>query len=130
MKKIFYPACFYLEDGGAYSVIFPDLNSATCGKDLEQAIYMAEDLLGGLLVSAQDDGETVAPPTDAGKVKADEYPNGFVTLIGVDVDNYRKRLKSVKKTLTIPEWLNEAAVRQNINFSAVLQDALKQQLGL
>ncbi len=130
MKKVFYPACFYKEEDGGYSVIFPDFGNATCGDNFAEAMYMAEDLLGGLIVSMQDDGEEIPAPSDIQNVKAVEYPNGFVSLVGVDTEAYRQKTKSIKKTLTIPEWLNAMAESHNINFSKVLQEALKSQLNI
>lgn len=50
MKNFIYPACFYLEDNGQYSVIFPDFNRATYGKNLEDAYNMAVDFLGGMII--------------------------------------------------------------------------------
>jgi predicted RNase H-like HicB family nuclease len=124
MKKYIYPACFYLEENGQYSVIFPDFGGATYGNDLQDAMDMAEDYLGGTIVDYLDDKETLPQPSDITTIKADEYPNGFVSLISVDADAYRSQ-KSVKKTLTIPAWLDKEATARHINFSAVLQQALK-----
>lgn len=129
MKKYIYPACFYPEDNGQYSVIFPDFNAATYGNDLADAYTMAIDFLGGAIITMQDDKEELPVPSDISKVKADEYPGGFVSLVGVDAEEYRTS-RSVKKTLTIPEWLDRAACEQKINFSKVLQEALKQRLNL
>lgn len=129
MKKFIYPACFYKEENGQYSVIFPDFGGATYGNDLEDAYTMAQDYLGGIIVDMQDDNEALPTPSDIKDVKVDEQPDGFVSLIAVDPDAYRST-KSIKKTLTIPVWLNDIAVAQNVNFSKVLQDALKRQLGL
>ena len=130
MKKYVYPACFYPEDNDQYSVIFPDFGGATYGNNLQDAIDMAEDYLGGTIIDCIDEKETLPTPTHITKIKADEYPNGFVSLISVDIDEYRKKTKSVKKTLTIPAWLDKEATAQHINFSAVLQDALKAQLNI
>jgi predicted RNase H-like HicB family nuclease len=124
MKKYIYPACFYLEDNGQYSVIFPDFGGATYGNNLQDAMDMAEDYLGGTIVDYLDDKEELPQPSDIKDLKADEYPNGFVSLISVDADAYRSQ-KSVKKTLTIPAWLDKEATARHINFSAVLQQALK-----
>jgi predicted RNase H-like HicB family nuclease len=125
MKKYIYPACFYLEDNGQYSVIFPDFGGATYGNDLQDAMDMAEDYLGGTIVDYLDDKEQLPTPSDIATIKADEYPNGFVSLVSVDADAYRSQ-KSVKKTLTIPAWLDKEATARHINFSAVLQQALKE----
>lgn len=137
-----YPACFYKEDEG-YSVVFPDLNYlATQGDSFEEAMEMAVDCLAGYLYSAQRDGEAVPPPSKLGDVDPvavsreldPDMPVGeaIVNLVSVDVAEYAKKHfeRSVKKTLSIPAWLNDAAVAQGINFSRVLQQALKDQLHL
>lgn len=137
-----YPACFIKEENG-YSVLFPDLDKATCGENLDEATRMAVDCLAGVLYLMKKEGETPPPPsppgtTDLEKVLAAAYGEGetppvsdaFVSMITVDVEEYAKRHfeKSVKKTLSIPAWLNEAALKANLNFSQVLQEALKERL--
>ncbi len=135
-----YPACFFKEENG-YSVIFPDLNYlATCGETLDKALAMAVDCLAGYLYTCQREGEKIPDPSSmdqiningiAGELELDSA-DGFVNMVTVDVAEYAKTHfeKSVKKTLTIPAWLNQAALEHNINFSQVLQDALKAQLHL
>ena len=118
MKKYVYPACFYPEENGQYSVIFPDFGGATYGNSLADAMDMAADYLGGTIVDYLDEKEALPAPSDIKDIKADEYPNGFTTLISVDADEYRSQ-KSVKKTLTIPAWLDKEATKRHINFSAV-----------
>jgi len=135
-----YPACFIKEENG-YSVIFPDLNNlATCGHTLDEALAMAVDCLAGYLYWLQKDGETAPPASPIDKISPAEITDeleissgeAFVNIVTVDVAEYARVHfeKSVKKTLTIPAWLNKAALEQNINFSQVLQDALKSQLHL
>lgn len=132
-----YPACFFKEESGAYSVIFPDLNYlATCGETLEEALAMAIDCLAGYLydvepkdypsASAIDKVDLVAVAHELGEEDAE----GFVNIVTVDVKEYARLHfeKAVKKTLTIPSWLNERAMAQGINFSAVLQEALREKL--
>ena len=129
-----YPACFYKEKEGGYSVIFPVLGIATCGDTLDEAMKMAVDCLAGYLYSAKMEQEEVpdAPEMESIDVDAeyDEYESAFVNMVTVDVAEYAKTHfeKSVKKTLTIPAWLNDLAIENNINFSQVLQSALKAQL--
>lgn len=131
-----YPACFYKEEQG-YSVIFPDLNwLSTCGDTLEQTMEMAIDCLAGYIYTSQKCGDTVPAPSpyatiDPIAIAKELDPNSpieecFVNMISVDVLSYAKMHfdKPVKKTLTIPMWLNNAALAQNINFSQVLQEAL------
>ena len=135
-----YPACFYKEDDGD-SVIFPDLNYlATQGDSFEDAMEMAVECLASYLYIAQRDGEDVPAPSSlvnidpvaVAKELDPDLPVGeaIVNLVSVDVAEYAKKHfeKSVKKTLSIPAWLNEAAVAQGVNFSQVLQRALKEQL--
>lgn len=133
-----YPACFIKEENG-YSVVFPDLNHlATCGETLEKALVMAVDCLAGYLYWLKQDNETAPFPSamdniclsDVVKELEVEPSEAFVNMVTVDVAEYAKAHfeKSVKKTLTIPAWLNTAALEQNVNFSQVLQDALKARL--
>ena len=135
-----YPACFYKEESG-YSVIFPDLDGlATCGDSLEHAFEMAVDCLAGYLFWLDLDGETRPEPSDINEIdprKVAEdlefiYEIAFTNMVTVDVEVYAKKHfeKAVKKTLTIPAWLNKAAMERNINFSQVLQEALKEKLKL
>lgn len=132
-----YPACFYKEKEGGYSVIFPDLNHlATCGDTLANAVEMAVDCLASYLYTAKKEKEDVPAPSDISDIDVnaeyDEYETAFINMVSVDVDEYAKKHfeKSVKKTLTIPSWLNDIAIENNINFSQVLQNALKDQLHL
>lgn len=134
-----YPACFFKERNG-YSVIFPDLDFlSTCGDTLEESIKMATDCLAGYLYTMRQD-EEVNSPSDLKDINLDlvakelglPTENAFVNIISVDVEEYAKTHfnKSVKKTLSIPQWLNDMAIEQHINFSKVLQDALKSELNI
>ena len=131
-----YPACFFHEEDG-YSVVFPDLNwLATQGDTLEDAMEMVIDCLAGYLHTCQIDGDTVPTPSrisdiDPKAVARELDPEApmceaIVNMVSVDVAAYAKQHfeKSVRKTLTIPAWLNTAALEMNINFSQVLQEAL------
>lgn len=134
-----YPACFFKEENG-YSVIFPDLENgclATCGEDLEEATAMAIDCLAGYIHLAWELNDEIPPASPINEIDVKEfakdafddeedYTECFVSMISVDVKAYAKEHfeKSVKKTLTIPAWLNDLAIEKNINFSQVLQEAL------
>ncbi len=135
-----YPACFFKEDTG-YSVVFPDLNwLATCGDTLQSAITAAIDCLAGYLYTCQLEGDSIPSPSTLEKIIPENIAkelyadaskvDAFVNMISVDVDAYAKEhfQKSVKKTLTIPAWLNKAALEQGINFSQTLQEALLQKI--
>ena len=129
-----YPACFYKEKEGGYSVIFPVIGAATCGDTLDDAVNMAVDCLAGYLYNARLDKENVPKAPDIGSIDInamyDDYESAFVNIIAVDVDEYAKKHfeKTVKRTVTIPEWLSEMADENGIDMSGTLQTALKKQL--
>lgn len=130
MAKYAYPAIFTREEEG-YSVRFPDIEGCyTCGATIPEAIEMAEDALCLMLYDREEDGELIPPPSDLKTVQGDA--DALVSLVRCDTTEYRKYFddRAVKKTLTIPNWLNTLAERSGVNFSAVLQDALKTRLGV
>lgn len=129
-----YPACFFKEENG-YSVIFPDLNwLSTCGDTLEAALEAAVDCLAGYLFTCKREGTEFPAPSPMSSINLSSISNdleihasdAFINMVTVDAAEYAKAHfeKPVKKTLTIPSWLNVAALEQNINFSQVLQEAL------
>ena len=123
--KYAYPACFYQEEDGRFSVVFADFELATFGNGLADAIYMAADAATGRILSLLNDGEKLPKPSDIKKIKP-QNSSGFVSMVYIDLDNYKANHDEspVKKTLTIPSWLNKAAEKKNINFSTTLKDAL------
>lgn len=129
--KLVYPAIFYEDKTtNTYTVVFPDLPGCiTQGDTIEEALEMAEDAASGWILSSIEDGESINPPSRDIKC---EDKNSFVNYVSLDIDEYAKlnSSKSIKKTLTIPQWLNTLAEREGINFSKVLQQAIKQKLGL
>ena len=130
MAKYCYPAVFTPEDGG-YSVDFPDLEGCfTCGDSLTEALDMAEDVLSMTLTLLEDEKKPIPAPSGVNETKREAEE--FVSLILADTTAYRKRVsnQAVKKTLTIPQWLNTAAEAANVNFSQTLQEALTAKLGL
>lgn len=130
MAKYCYPAVFTPEDGG-YSVDFPDLEGCyTCGDSLPEALEMAEDVLSMTLTLLEDERKPI--PAPSGVEEMQHEPGEFVNLILADTTAYRKKNsnQAVKKTLSIPQWLNTAAEAANVNFSQTLQEALTAKLGL
>ena len=128
--KFFYPALFHKEDDGGFWVSFPDIPEClTQGTDMSQAYEMAVDALGLALADRIKENNVPVPTSIAFLVIAE---NSYPVIIEFDLLEYKKKHSSraVKKTLTIPEWLNDEAIKKNINFSAVLQEALKAQLGI
>lgn len=131
MAKYAFPCVMTPEADGGYSVDFPDVPQCyTCGDDLPRALEMAQDVLCLRLYDMEEAGEVIPVPSEPRNVKTEG--NEFVSVVGCDTLTYRKlhSNRAVKKTLTIPEWLNTAAEKRGVNFSAVLQDALKSQLNL
>ena len=130
--KLSYPICLYPNDTG-YTVVVPDLvGCITEGKDFSDAIYMATDAASLWVLDELEEGRTPPKASEPSEIKADEYPNGIVSVIMLDMDAYAEKYgkKAVRKNCTIPAWLNTAAEKQHINFSAALQSALMEQLNI
>lgn len=124
MNSIFYPAVFHPEETG-YSVTIPDIEGCfTQGDTMDEAVSMAQDAIGLML----EDQQICPKPSLPSALSVD--PGDFVVMIPFDMVEYQKQFKPVKKTLSIPGWLNDAAEAAHINFSGVLQEGLKSELGL
>ena len=124
--KYVYPAIFTPTEEG-YAVTFPDVPRCyTCGDSLAHAIEMAEDVLAMMLVSTEDEKHPIPP---ASETLPHEAPQ-FINFIKADTSEWRRANdnRSVKKNLTIPAWLNRKAEEAHVNFSSILQDALKSHL--
>ena len=131
MHTYLYPAYFRRVPSGGYSVDFPDLPGCiSAGDTLEEALAMAREALSLHLFGMDEDGEAIPSASDPSALPAEH--DAFVSPVEGRPDMARDevRNRSVKKTLTIPYWLNEAAERNKINFSQVLQDALKERVGV
>ncbi len=116
-----YPAVFHKE-GNAYWAEFPDLPGCqSYGETLHETMSFAQEALAGYLLTLLEDGRAVSPPSDPEILPRGE--NSFPALISCDIDPYRDS-RAVKKTLTIPAWLNDRAVSMGLNFSQILQEAL------
>jgi predicted RNase H-like HicB family nuclease len=126
--KYVYPAIFTPVNGG-YSVYIPDLpHCRTFGKSLAEAIEMAEDATSMWLWDAENKKEQVPPPSETLPLE----PPQFLSFVKADTDAFRRENdnRAVKKTLTIPAWLNTEAEAAHLNFSGILQSALKERLGI
>lgn len=110
-------------DTQGYIVTVPDFNCNTQGRDIADALFMARDVIGGMGITMQDLGKDIPEPGSANFTVGEK---DILTYVDVDFTEYRKRIenKRIKKTLTIPSWLNEKAEAEHINFSRVLEDAL------
>lgn len=130
VERYFYPAVFTYEDGEEIAVVFPDLDVATSGVNDDDALLSARELLGCVMFGLEEDGEAIPAPTALSAVTLEA--NERAVLVDVYMPSVRmaQNNKSVNRTVTLPAWLNAAALERNINFSQVLQDALKAQIGL
>lgn len=125
MAKYVYPAIFSPSEDGGFTVSFPDVSGCyTDGDTLAEAIENAKDALCLMLYDMEERGEALPVPTATKEVSSEK--DDIVSLVACDTLEYRKFFdkKAVKKTLTIPNWLNVMAERADINFSVTLQEAL------
>mgnify|MGYP002623585111 CR=1 FL=1 len=135
--KVIYPVIFTetKDEKDVVLVYIPDLNGMTEGYGLQDAIEMAKDYVGNVLVdmaAIEIPKGSQIKDIDIKKSPFFEYGESFVSLVDVDVDYFRRTLKSksVRRNITLPEWLDDMATKAKINVSAFVQEALKQKLGV
>ncbi|MCO8297420.1 type II toxin-antitoxin system HicB family antitoxin [Tetragenococcus halophilus] len=137
-----YPALFYYDasDQAEYFVTFPDFeNSATQGKNIQNALEMASEYLGIIVADLIDTQSQVPRPSDINILdlkENDPFKNdddfqleydpekSFITMVYVDINNYLGSQNPVKKTLTIPKWADDLGKKHSLNFSKTLEDAI------
>lgn len=117
------------ETGFDYLVTIPDFDGLTQGKDITDAIMMARDYIGLALVELEKDGKEF-PPSNS--VRYDVSDNDIETLVDIDLNKFKAQddNKVIKKTLSIPNYLNTLGIEAGINFSQTLTEALKEKLGV
>lgn len=123
---VVYPVILSKEANG-YFVTIPDFDANTEGETLEEAIFMARDAIGILGIEMEDEGEQLPKPFSR---TCEKKLGDQEALIDIDFEDYRKKHdnRTVKKNCTIPYYLNAQAEKAGINFSRLLQDALKREL--
>ena len=124
MNRLFYPAIFHKAEEGGFWISFPDFPECfTEGDDMQEAYERAVDALGLAIVSRKEEKEEIPVPTEVSDIKPND---GVIVVMEFDMLAYLKKHnnRAVKKTLTIPEWLNESASAMGLNFSQILQEAL------
>ena len=128
-ERYIYPAIFNYDDN-EISIVFPDLGVATSGTDEDDAFLSARELLGITMLGIEEDNEVIPKPTKLQDIELNKGEK--ITLIDVYMPSLRKANlnKSVNRTVTLPAWLNAKALEYNINFSQLLQDAIKKELHL
>ena len=126
--RYFYPALFIYEPEQEISILFPDLDCATSGVNDEDALLSARELLGCVLFGLEEDGETIPEPSPLSSIKTKGNERAVLIDTYMPTIRFAQVNKSVNRTVTLPAWLNAAALEKEINFSQVLQEALKQHL--
>ena len=128
MKQV-YPIILHPEAEGGYSVFVPDLDIGTQGETVAECIDMARDAIGLWGICEEDEGRTIPSPA---KLDPPHETNELVTLVDIDFSAYRRAndMRTIRKNVTIPNYLNFLAEQAGINFSQVLQEGLKQRLGV
>lgn len=135
MKKI-YPTIF-TQTEDVVLIEVPDLKILTQGKDLVDAIDMARDAIGLAIITMQDRNQEVPDSTPEKRIdilQATFANDGksIISLVDVDIDAYRRKYdnKTVRRNVTLPNWLNSEAEKAHLNVSRVLQEALMMKLGI
>ena len=138
MRKV-YPT-FIAEHEGSFLVYVPDMDIYTEGRDMADAICMARDSIGLKGIALEDENIELPEPSTYSRCVAlakenndiFDYSQGIPTMVDVDFTEYRRKndKKSVRRNVTLPNWLDFEAEKEGINFSKVLQEALKQRLGV
>lgn len=127
MKKA-YPVIFTPAVEGGYVSYMPDFDINSQGEDLAEAIEMARDAMGIMGIDMEDEGKALPEAS----VSVERKHGDVVSFVDVDFAEYRRRndMRTVRRNVSLPSWLNAEAERAGLNVSAVLQDALKQELGV
>ncbi len=125
MVSYVYAATFHPNDDGSFTILFPDLPGCISeGKSLENALYMAQDALKTWAEYSLEHDKVLPPATPLGDIRLED--GEFVNLIRAEIrDN-----SAVRRTVSIPRWMDEAASSASLSLSRVLQDALKERLGI
>lgn len=122
-----------MTQGKEFIVVFvPDFNINTQGKDVPDAIEMARDAIGLMGIDMQDDGEALPETSSLADVQAGAPSGSIVSLVDVDFTEYRRQndLRTVRRNVSLPSWLNAEAEKAGLNVSSVLQNALKKELDI
>lgn len=121
MAEYIYPAIFHSNDDGSYTVTYPDLPGCISeGKSLGNAMYMAQAALTQWIDYLLDKKQAIPAASDVGNMRTAQ--NEFVNLICADVKDGR----AVKRTVSIPKWMDDRVAEAGLSLSRVLQEALKE----
>ena len=112
-----------------YVVTVPDLDINTQGKDIAEAIYMARDVIGLWGICEQDDGREIPEPST---VEPAHEPGELVSWVDIDFAKYRKAndMTTMRINVSVPKYLKSLGDEAGVNFSQILQEGLKERLGV
>lgn len=120
--KVIYPAVFHEDSDGVW-VEFPDLQGCqSYGETIQEVLDSAKEALEGYCVTLLEEKRKLPAASDIKTIKPGE--NAFTSLVETDLTTHFAKQKSVKKTLTIPAWMNDFAVEKGLNCSAILQEGI------
>lgn len=128
IERYFFPAIFTYERGQEIAVSFPDLDVATSGENETDALLSARELLGCVLNGLEEDGEEIPVPTPLADIKFGKNERAVLVDVYMPTIRMARVNRSVNRTVTLPAWFNAVALERNVDFSQVLQDALKSYL--
>lgn len=123
MSEYVYPAVFHPNDDGSYTVVYPDLPGCISeGKSLGNAMNMAQSALTQWIEYLSSEKESIPESSVFSSIEVED--GEFVNLIRADVKDNR----AVRRTVSIPKWMDDKAIEFGLSLSRVLQDALKERL--
>lgn len=124
MRNYIYPAVFRANKDGSYTITFPDLPGCISeAKNLDNALRMAQSALSQWLLYLSDKQQVFPLPSHPNRIAT--APNEFVSLIRTELRDER----AVRRTVSIPKWMDEEVIKAGLSLSRILQDTLKKQLG-
>jgi toxin-antitoxin system, antitoxin component, hicB family len=131
MKYHYYAVFEKTEEG--YNIYYPDLPGClSCAETIDEALYMSKDALEGYLLISEEDGDELKEPSSYYELSKKLKKNEMLQLVVADTDFVRLREmnKSVNKMVTLPKWIIELGKEKKLNFSQILQNALKKELDI
>ncbi|MCL2188927.1 MAG: type II toxin-antitoxin system HicB family antitoxin [Defluviitaleaceae bacterium] len=124
-----YPIILHPANEGGFIVYVPDFDINTQGETIAEALYMARDAIGLTGITMQDMNQLIPSPTIT---EPPHNENEMVSWVDIDFNEYRRKHdnRSVRRNITLPAWLDDAAKEANINVSGFIQSALKTHLNI
>ena len=122
-----YPAIFHVAEEGGYWIEFPEFKGGTQGDNIDEALYNAHEFLASITAYYIDEKMELPIPTDIREINVED---GFVSLVQANPLPFIKGNKTVRKNVTVPEWLAKKAEKENVNFSETLTDALLEKVAM